>query len=76
MVLGLTNEQNALLAHALMFGIEGYPIQKISGRWMWVEAFGVKGSPTVYKTKKAAVAAFEGWISAMSRNRMDYYQSA
>lgn len=63
----LSPEEQALLTHVTMFGSAGYPIRKLArgSRWVWDDAFGVKGTPTVYKTKRAAVAAFEVWCSLM-----------
>lgn len=48
------------LQHMIRFGSEGYPVRKLrGGRWIFDEFFGVKGTPTVYKTKREAVAAIE-----------------
>jgi hypothetical protein len=49
------------MVHVNMFGSDGYPVSKAGRGWVWREAFGVNGSPIVYKTKRAAVAAFEAW---------------
>lgn len=59
----LTQADHELRAHITMWGEPGYPINKIGSRWYWRDAFGVKGSPLPYKTKKAAIEAFEGWLS-------------
>lgn len=62
----LTEAENAFLRHWMRWGSAGYPIQKVGTRhWIWVEAFGIKGAPTVYKTKKAAGEAIEAYVSAL-----------
>lgn len=58
----LNENEKALWAHVRRWGSSGYPIQKMGSRWFWREAFGVKGSPVAYKTKRAAVAVFEAWM--------------
>jgi hypothetical protein len=63
----LTPAERALLTHVTMFGSDGYPVQRVGSSWQWVDAFGVGGAPTVYRTKRAAVAAFELWLEAMRR---------
>lgn len=55
----LTEGESSILRHISMWGSDGYPVQKIRSRWHWVDMFGVKGAPVVYKTKREAVAAFE-----------------
>jgi hypothetical protein len=57
---GITANEKELIDHISRWGSDGYPIQKCKGgKWIWFEFFGVKGAPTVYKTKREAVAAFE-----------------
>ncbi len=53
--------------HMMMWGSDGFPVQKLkSGRgWIWAEFWGVKGPPTVYKTKRAAFAAVEAYIGVL-----------
>lgn len=53
----LTQAEADWLQHVTMYGSDGYPVQKVGRSWQWLEAFGVKGAPTVYKTKREAVAA-------------------
>jgi len=55
----LSKGENEWLTHMSMFGADGYPIRKIGSHWTYERAFGVGGTPTTYKTKKAAVAACE-----------------
>jgi len=57
---GITKNENDLLGHISRWGADAYPIKKVgNGKWIWFEFFGVKGAPTVYKTKREAVTAFE-----------------
>lgn len=54
------------LAHMMMWGSAGYPVRKVgNGRWIWDDFLGVKGAPTVYKTKRDAVAAVERYIDIL-----------
>ena len=62
---GLTEGEQQMLGHWSMYGSDMYPIAKAGRVWIWHEAFGVKGSPTVYKTKKAAYKAFEAFIDVL-----------
>ena len=60
----LTDDEAALLYTVQMHGSAAYPISKLSGnRWLIGPWRGWKGFPVCYKTKKAAVAQFEGWMS-------------
>lgn len=58
----LTDDEAALLYTVQMWGSDSYPIQKQGRAWIWRDWRGVKGTPVVYRTKRAAVAAFQGWI--------------
>lgn len=55
----LTSNERSWLNHMVMWGSAGYPVRKVGRGWHWEEFFGVKGAPTVYKTKREAVAAVE-----------------
>ena len=56
----LNQAENDFLRHITMWGSAAYPTQKVgNGKWIWREFWGVKGAPTVYKTKKACVEAIE-----------------
>lgn len=68
-LLPLTRDERELVAHILMFGSEGYPVAKIGRRWHVQDAFGVKGPPTTFRTKREAVAQFEAWYK-LARERM------
>lgn len=61
----LTEGENMLLQHVTRYGSTGYPIGKVGRFWHWRDAFGVKGSPTPYKTKRAAHEAFQAWQQLM-----------
>lgn len=60
--MGLNANERNWLNHMTRWGSDGYPVRKLRpGRWVWDEFFGIKGAPTVYKTKKAAMAAVEAY---------------
>ncbi len=62
----LSQPENDFLRHMMMFGSDGYPVRKVSsGRWVWDEFWGVKGAPTVYKTKREAAAAIGRYIDIL-----------
>jgi hypothetical protein len=61
----LTEGENSILRHTSMWGSDGYPVAKIGSRWQWIEMFGVKGAPVVYRTKREAVAAFEAFLDIL-----------
>lgn len=65
MSIPLSPDEAALLNHWSMWGSEGYPIEKRGSRWFWREWRSVKGSPSPYKTKREAQAAFELFISIL-----------
>lgn len=56
---GLTERERFLLGHISMFGSAGYPVRKMGSRWV-CEPF-----PTVYHTKREAVAAFEQYYDLL-----------
>lgn len=62
----LTEAERDLMKHINMWGARGYPIRKLgANRWVWGTDY-VKGPPTVFKTKRAAVESFEAWCRAMA----------
>jgi len=61
----LSTGENDILRHWSRWGSDGYPIRKMGRHWHWVESFGVKGAPVVYKTKRQAVAAFERYVAIL-----------
>lgn len=67
----LSENERALMTHISRFGSDGYPVHKLGKKWVHGDAFGVRGSPIVFKTKKEAVASFEAW-HAMARERYGF----
>ena len=51
--------------HNIRWGSDGYPILKTKRGWIWQESFGIKGAPTVFKTKKACGEAIERYIDVL-----------
>jgi hypothetical protein len=69
----LSQSEMDWLQHMIRWGSDGYPIGKVGRVWIWREAFGVKGAPTTYKTKRAAIAAcsaFEDILVEKSAGRL------
>jgi hypothetical protein len=62
----ITNDERDLLAHVTMFGSPGYPVRKCGRGWIW-GTDRVKGPPTVFKTKREAVASFEAFEKVLLR---------
>ena len=70
--IGLSIAEGDFLAHMSRWGSDGYPIAKTgSGRWIWREAFGVNGSPKVYRTKRDATAAVELYLEGLQARHSD-----
>ena len=61
----LNDSECAFLNHMSRWGSDGYPVVKASRKWFWVEAFGVKGSPVAYRTKREAFAAVEAYLETI-----------
>lgn len=62
----LSESEGNFLRHMMMWGSAGYPVRKVgNGRWIWDDFWGVKGAPTVYKTKRDATTAVERYISIL-----------
>jgi len=62
----LTTNEKSFLNHMTMFGSDGYPVSKLNtGKWIIRECFGVKGTPVVYRTKKAAFAQVEAYLDTL-----------
>lgn len=57
--------EKEFLDHMQRWGSDAYPLQKVSRGWVWNEAFGIKGAPVVYKTKREARQAIERYIDAL-----------
>ena len=58
----LTEDERALMQHVTMWGSDGYPVRKLGRKWIWGEWRSVKGPPTVFRTKRAAVESFERYL--------------
>lgn len=68
-MLPLTEDERWLLNHVGMWGSAGYPIRALGkGRWTWGPVRSIRGVPTVFRTKRAAVESFETYY-AMLRER-------
>lgn len=65
---GLSTQENDFQRHMSRWGSDGYPVRKIGRSWQWVAFCGVKGAPTVYKTKRECVAAVEAFLAVL-RNK-------
>lgn len=60
-----TDDEKAWHQRLIMWGSAAYPIQRVKGGWLWVPMCGIKGAPTVYKTKRAAHAAIEAYEAVL-----------
>lgn len=53
------------LNHIGRWGSAGYPVRKLGRRWVHERMFGAGGCPTVFKTKREAVAHVELYLSVL-----------
>lgn len=54
----ITADESDMLTHVSRWGSDGYPVKKVGSRhWSW--DWCGKGCPTVFPTKREAVASFE-----------------
>lgn len=60
-----TEAEKAFHQHMNRWGSDGYPIQKVRGGWIWADAHGVSGAPTVYKTRREARAAIWRYLEIL-----------
>jgi hypothetical protein len=58
----LSDDEAALVYHVQRWGSTGYPVERVGSKWCWRDWRSVSGSPVLYKTKRAATTAFEGWV--------------
>lgn len=58
----LTVDQDWILTHWTMYGSDGYPVQKLGSGWQVLGQRGYGAIPTVFKTKRDAVAAWERFL--------------
>lgn len=63
----MTDDERALLRHVGMWGSKGYPIQKFAGKWSWGGFLTIKGPPTMFRTKREAIASFETYYETLRR---------
>ena len=66
---GLTIAEAAFLEHNIRWGSDGHPIAKIGRGWHWQDVAGVRGAPTVYRTKRECVEAIERYLDIL-RDKM------
>ena len=67
----LAEAERATLTHWSRWGSDGYPVRKVGRGWH------AEGFPTVFKTKRAAVAQWEQYIeSLIARSGVDAYLRA
>lgn len=62
---GLTIAEAGFYLHMQRWGSAGYPVAKMGGKWFWNEAFAVSGTPSPFKTKKAAHEAIETYLGIL-----------
>lgn len=58
----LSDDEAALLYHVGRWGSDGYPIDRVGRKWHWRDWRSVRGAPVVYRAKRLATEAFEGWL--------------
>jgi hypothetical protein len=56
----LTRDERDLLNHVMMWGSDGYPVNRCGRGWSWSYRT-IAGPPVVFKTKHAAIASFEAY---------------
>jgi hypothetical protein len=62
---GITEDEIALLNHISRWGSDGYPVMRRGRKW-WVDDWrGVRGVPSPFTTKRAAVAHFERFLDIL-----------
>lgn len=62
----LSEAENNFLRHVQMWGSCSWPVRKVSpAKWVWFDFWGVKGAPTVYKTKRDAMHAVDTYIGIL-----------
>ena len=61
---GITADEEDLLTHWSRFGSDGYPIKRLGRGWHWSYKK-IKSPPTIFRTKREAVASFEAFIDVL-----------
>ena len=64
---GISEDERALLNHISRWGSDGYPVRKLGkgAHWVWGDFLSITGPPTVFKTKRAAVASLEAYLDVL-----------
>ena len=65
----LSKDECALLAQVTRFGSAAYPVRKWGRGWTWGLWRSIQGPPTVFRTKRAAVASFEAFLGVLREAR-------
>ena len=65
MARGLTADERQLMTHMSMWGSDGYPVRKLGRKWVWGPFLSVNGPPTMFGTKREAVASFERFMDVL-----------
>lgn len=61
---GVTEAEYRLMRHDMLFGSDGWPINKLKRGWTWGTAY-VPGPPVVFKTKRLTVASFQAFMGVL-----------
>jgi hypothetical protein len=61
----LTEDEVATLAHWSIWGSDGYPVQKVRGRWHVTGFRGCGACPSAFKTKREATKQWEAYIDVL-----------
>lgn len=61
----LSDAEYDFMNHMSRWGSDGYPVMKLGRGWHWCEAFGIRGAPGIYKTKREAFAAVERYLDTL-----------
>ncbi len=61
----VTEDERALLEQVIRWGSDGYPIAKLGRGWAWGPWRSVNGPPTIFRTKREAVAHFERFLDVL-----------
>lgn len=73
----LTANENFVLTHTSMFGLDSYPLRKRGRRW-WVDGIrGCGACPSGFKTKREAAAQWEAYLEVLRERVGEFrYQEA
>lgn len=63
---GLTEDESALLTWVILWGSDGYPIQRLTRTRGWTWAFrSIAGPPVVFHRRRDAVESFERFLEVL-----------